>query len=546
MGTSRRLLLSIAAALLATPALAQSPAPAPAAPAGSVDRGAEVDRIFAGFTGPNTPGCAVSAVGAGETLVERAYGVADLEHSAPITAATPFEAGSVSKQFTAAAILLLVQDGKLRLTDDIRKYLPELPDYGRPITIDQLLNHTSGLRDWGELAWWQGWPRTTRAYTQADILDLIVRQRGLNYLPGAEYSYTNSGYNLLTEIVRRVSGQSLADFTAARIFKPLGMSRTGWRVDFRAIVPGRAIAYERTPGGYRQQMPFEDGYGNGGLITTVGDLQIWAEAMQSQKLGAFLSTQIQRRASLSDGTRLTYARGLMVQTWAGVDEISHAGATAGYRAWLAWYPKQKLSVAVLCNADDAAALPMGRAVAALFLPPPAAEPPPAPLSDLASRAGLYVNESSGRPMLLVADGAGLRVAGGARLAGLTADTAASGPDRLVFQGRDAFMDETLEGNRYLFRRTPLWMPGHAALTSFLGRYYSEEIGVTWRVERDAAGLLLRLEDRPQTTIRMSPIYQDAFNLNGFLARFRRDAQGRIVAMSLGSNRVRDLRLRKIG
>lgn len=540
MGKSSRILLTLAALLAATPALAQAPAPA-----GAVDRGPEVDRIFAAFSGPASPGCAVSAVSAGETLVERGYGVVDLEHPAPITAATPFEAGSVSKQFTAAAILLLVQEGKLRLTDDVRRYLPELPDYGRPITVDQLLSHTSGLRDWGELAWWQGWPRTTRAYTQADIVDLIARQRGLNYLPGAEYSYTNSGYNLLTEIVQRVSGQSLADFTAARIFRPLGMNHTGWRVDFRAIVPGRAIAYERTPAGYRQQMPFEDGYGNGGLITTVGDLQIWAEAMQSQKLGALVATQMQRRASLNNGTRLTYARGLMVQTWAGVDEISHAGATAGYRAWLAWYPKQRLSVAVLCNADDAGALPMGRAVAALFLPPPPVEPPPAPLADLASRAGLYVNESSGRPMLLVADNAGLRVAGGSRLTSLGADTAGYGADRLVFQGRDAFMDETFEGNRYLYRRTPLWQPTSDSLTAYIGRYYSPEIGATWRVVREGGGLVLKLEDRPQTTIRMSPLYQDAFNLNGFLARFRRDAQGRIVAVSLGSNRVRDLRLRKI-
>jgi CubicO group peptidase (beta-lactamase class C family) len=545
MGISRRLLLSgLAAVALAVPGLALAQAPAVAsAPA---ERTADVDRLFSAFAAPTAPGCAVSAVRAGETLVEGGYGSADLEHAAPITARTPFEAGSVSKQFTAAAILLLVQDGKLRLTDDVRKYLPQLPDYGRVITIDQLLSHTSGLRDWGELAYWQGWPRTTRAYSQDDVVDLISRQRSLNYLPGAEYSYTNSGYNLLAEVVRKVSGQSLATFTAARIFNPLGMTQTLWREDFRAIVPGRAIAYERTMRGYRQLMPFEDGYGNGGLITTVGDLQRWTTALQDQKLGAAFNTLMLRRAELNDGTRIPYARGVVVQTWAGTEEVSHAGATAGYRAWLAWYPKEKLSVAVLCNAGDAAALPLGRAVAALFLPPAPPSPPAEPLASMAGRAGLYVNEQSGRPMPLVEDDQGLKVAGGARLTPLSADRARYGADQMAFQGRAAFMLETFEGNRYLFRRTPLWQPSTARLGSYVGRYYSPEIGVTWRVTFEGGGLVMRLEDRPQTVIRMSPLYQDAFNLNGFLARFRRDATGEITAMSLGSNRVRDLRLKKIG
>ncbi|MCE3289627.1 MAG: hypothetical protein K0R83_1639 [Caulobacter sp.] len=535
----------IATAVLAAPTLAlgQAPAVAPAP-----DRQTQVDRLFAGYSSLESAGCAVSAAQDGKVLVERAYGSADLEHDVPITVATPFEAGSVSKQFTAAAILLLVQDGKVKLTDDVRKHLPELPDYGRPITIDQLLSHTSGLRDWGDLAFWQGWPRTTRAFTQDDVVDLIRRQRSLNYLPGAEYAYTNSGYNLLTEVVRKASGQSLADFTAARIFKPLGMARTSWRNDFRRIVKGRAIAYARTPDGWQQQMPFEEGYGNGGLITTVADLQTWNAALAAQKLGDFLTVEMRRRALLNDGTRTTYARGVVVQTWNGQEEISHSGSTGAYRAWLGYYPRQRLSVAVLCNASDANATVLGRGLALTVLPPAPPEPPGQPLMGPTSRAGLYVNERTGRPLLLVADAnaaMGLRVAGGGPLWPLTADSVRFGADELTF-GKDSLTQKTFEGDRYLYRRTPLWRPTAQQLAPFVGRYRSDEIGVTYSVSRKGAGLTLKLEDRPTVVVLMNPVYRDAFDLRGNLARFRRDANGKVITLSLGSGRVRDLRLRKIG
>src|SRR5215204_3924736 len=169
-----------------------------------------LDDAFANFTKPGSPGCAVGVAKKGEAPVFRAYGQADLEHAAAITADTIFEAGSVSKQFTAASVLTLVADGKLALTDDIRKYLPEMPSYGAPITIDHLLNHTSGLRDWGEVAALGGWPRGSRAYTNLEALKIASRQKALNYPTGSAYSYTNTGYNLAAVIVSRVSGQSFA------------------------------------------------------------------------------------------------------------------------------------------------------------------------------------------------------------------------------------------------------------------------------------------------------------------------------------------------
>src|SRR6188508_1646510 len=191
--------------------------------------------------------------------------MADLEHDVPNRPDTIFEAGSVSKQFTAAAVLLLARDGKLSLDDPVRKYVPELPDYGMPITIRQMLQHTSGLRDWGNVEDIAGWPRGTRVYTHAHVLDILGRQKHLNFTPGTRWSYSNSGYNLAAILVSRVSGDSLAEFSRKHIFEPLGMTRTSWRDDYSRIVKGRAVAYAESDGRYYADMPFENIYGNGGL-----------------------------------------------------------------------------------------------------------------------------------------------------------------------------------------------------------------------------------------------------------------------------------------
>ena len=347
---TRRTLIAIL--LLAPAAVAESP----------------LDPVFARFNHTDTPGCAVAVSRNDEMIIADAYGMADLEHDVPIRPNTIFEAGSVSKQFTATAILLLAQEGKLSLDDAARKYIPELPDYGTPLTIRHLLNHTSGLRDWGEVEAIAGWPRTTRAYTHAHVLEIIARQRALNYTPGAEYSYTNSGYNLAAMIVERVSGKPFAEFTRERIFLPLGMNSTSWRDDFRRIVKNRAIAYQQTAGGIRQLMPFEDVHGNGGLLTTVGDLLRWNGNFTTAKVGgrALLEEQVVR-PKLKDGSTSMYAAGLMILHYKGLDEVSHSGTTAGYNAWLGRYPKQGISVAVLCNSSAANGTQLGHAVADLYM-----------------------------------------------------------------------------------------------------------------------------------------------------------------------------------
>lgn len=331
------------------------------------DRPQAVDKAFAAWT-RTTPGCAVGVSENGRSVLERAYGMADLEHDAANGAGTIFEAGSVSKQFTAAAVLLLVKDGRIGLEDPVQKHVPELRDYGAPLTIRHLLTHTSGLRDWGSLAGIAGMPRGARTYTHAHVVDILSRQTALNFTPGTAWSYSNSGYNLAAVIVARISGMSFAEFSRTRLFEPLGLTHTSWRDEYARVVPGRAIAYAPAGNRYRQDMPFENVHGNGGLLTTVGDLLKWNEAFAAGPMsGAALADQQWTVTRLNDGRALHYGFGVFRGEYKGVPEVFHSGSTAGYRAFLTYYPSARLSVAVLCNAGNANATQLTRAVSDIYL-----------------------------------------------------------------------------------------------------------------------------------------------------------------------------------
>jgi CubicO group peptidase (beta-lactamase class C family) len=410
----------MAALLLAVVMTDQSQAP----PASSSAGQAGVDALFARWTAA-TPGCAVGVGVKGRPVLERAYGMADLERGVPNSPDTIFEAGSVSKQFTAAAILLLARDGKLSIDDPVRKYVPELPDYGVPLTIRHMLTHTSGLRDWGSVEAIAGWPRGTRAYAHAHVLEIVSRQKALNFPPGTSWSYSNTGYNLSAVIVSRVSGQSFADFTRDRIFKPLGMTRTSWRDDYTRVVKQRAIAYAPQGDGYHEDMPFENVHGNGGLLTTVGDLLQWNENFVMPVVGdaAFLAEQ-QTPGRFTDGRAHDYAFGLFVGNYRGVREVSHSGSTAGYRAFLTRYPAQHVSIAVLCNAGNANPTQYAHAVADAYLgseltaaPARAAgqgtAAPPAPFrpaaADISAYQGRYMSDEAETTLTIAADGGDLVV-----------------------------------------------------------------------------------------------------------------------------------------
>jgi len=272
---------AVATPALLLPALALAPFAAPrpvhAQQPTTAQLVAITDKVFAPWNSTHTPGCGVGIARGGVTLLERGYGMANLTGGRPIMPSTILESGSVAKQFTTTAVMLPVADGKLKLDDDARQYLPELRSYGRMITVRHLLTHTTGLREWSNLVAWQGWPRGTRVHTQSDVFKIITDQQALNYPVGDHYSYTNSGFLLARTLVERVSGMDFETFTTTRIFKPLGLTNTSWRGDHTRVVAGLAQAYRRAPDGWHIDMPNDNVIAAGGLWTTIGDWLKWNE-----------------------------------------------------------------------------------------------------------------------------------------------------------------------------------------------------------------------------------------------------------------------------
>jgi CubicO group peptidase (beta-lactamase class C family) len=511
-----------------------------------------VDSAFSQFATQSSPGCAIGVARNGQTVLSRAYGMADLEHDVPNTPETVFEAGSVSKQFTAAAIVLLARQGKLSLEDDVRKWMPELPDYAHTITLRHLLNHTSGLRDWGSVVQLAGWPRGTRIHTHAHALDVISRQRSLNFTPGDEYLYSNTGYNLLAMIVERASGTSFSEFSRRELFEPLGMTSTQWRDDFTRVVKGRAQAYTWSEDAWHQQMPFENIFGNGGLLTTVGDLLRWNQALDAHTIPALDTLETQ--GVLNNGRRIDYALGLTVAPYRGTREVSHSGATAGYRAYLARYPEHGLSVALLCNAGTANPMGAFRAVDAYLgdrlhdetPAPPVAVPVEA--AELERRVGFYRNRRTGAPLrMLTADGK-LRTGGGTELipVGPGAFRFGASPTRVEFvEGRPMLARVVYpDADTVMFEPVAPADTTPANLASYAGEYHSEEAEATYTAVVEGGRLVLRM--RPDTSIPLNPVYADAFSgPGGSLMRFVRGADGRVEAFTITVERVRGLRFDRV-
>lgn len=532
------LLLGLSAMLGGTPAYAQ-------------DKLAEVDKIF-NWVAPGTPGCSVAAAQHGKPLVDRAYGLADLERDVPITTDSVFDAASIVKQFVAAATLVLAEEGRLSLTDDVRKHVPELPDYGHTITLDHLLTHTSGIRDWDGLM--------PLSNGKADALTLTLRQRGLNFAPGEEWSYSNSGYVLLKEIVARVSGMSFAEFARTRLFEPVGMKATQYVDDMRDVVKNRALAYDKAGSRWKLDMHLGNDRGGGGaLLSTAADLIRWNEALSDATLGAAVSRKLQEPATLSNGRKLGYARGLYLDVNRAGSVIWHSGGSAGYRSALARFPESGLSVAVMCNSGEGAdsRVAFVRRIFDIFVPASATvntEPAPstAPLErlDVKSKTGLFFNERTGQPLRVGADNGRLRVQGGPPLDAVAPDRFRNPRGTLGFMSNDefeirflspdAFELQSMEGSITRYRRAQPYAPTEAELKAFAGRYESGEIGGFFDLEAGAGGLIGRANDAAGPGLPLRPVDRDTFQIANVYIRFRRDARGKVVALDYSNPVVRNI------
>ena len=543
--------------LAAMPAEARQGAAAPAAAqAGPANAGPAIDKIFERWDRATTPGCAVGVSQGGQVMHAKAYGMANLEYGIRNWPTTVFESGSVAKQFTAAAITLLALDGKLSIDDPVRKYVPELPDFGTPVLIRHFLNHTSGLRSQWPMLTLAGRPPGRAVHTVPEILELVSHYRELNFKPGEEYLYNNTAFTLLGVVVERVSGKSLNDFTQERLFGPLGMTRTRWRDDFTAVVPNRATAYRMMPDGtFRTNMPFTNVVGNGGLLTTVGDLLLWNENLDHPRVGGpELPARLQTRGRLNDGFENDYAQGLTVTHYRGVREVSHGGSTAGYQTFLARFPDQALSVAVLCNTTGTNPARYAHEIADVMLSGtlktlPSVRAVDVPPDALERMAGVY-RETATDAVLRLAWDAKARVlrAGGQILVPTgpgemyTQDgsrkfsTERGWPETVVLGG----LVETAE--RAKPRRWDLqrpFTPASAQLQEFAGDYVSEELDVTYTFYVEDGRLKLRF--RPAQRMTLEPVFKDAFEADGDTVRFTRSPAGAIDGLRIYSGRARHVR-----
>jgi len=331
------------------------------------DFDAEVDKLFAAWNKTDSPGCAVAVVKDGQIVHKKGYGTANLELGVPITPESVFYIGSVSKQFVAMCIALLADKGKLSLDDDIRKYMPEMPDYGTSITIRHLIHHTGGIRDYLELENIAGIPFGT--YHEQSALNLITRQKELNFKPGEENSYSNSGYFLLGVIVKRASGKSLREFANENIFKPLGMENSRFHDDYMKLIKNRAAGYyERGEGEYSNFISTFDCVGSGGLFTSVEDLFLWDQNFCHHKVGGEeVMETMHTQGVLNNGKKLDYAFGLQMSEYRGLKIVEHGGSLVGYRAELLRFPDHRFSVIILSNISSFVPSELARQVADIYL-----------------------------------------------------------------------------------------------------------------------------------------------------------------------------------
>ncbi|MFZ0870014.1 MAG: serine hydrolase domain-containing protein [Rhodanobacter sp.] len=513
-----------------------------------------IDGIFADYNASTTPGCALALVDHGRTAYERGYGLASIEHGVAIDPhQTVFDIGSLSKQFTAASILLLEHDHKLSLDDDIRTYVPELPDYGAVVTLRQLLHHTSGISDYLELLDLDGINPEDVA-TDDDALRAIVRKKTLDFPPGSEFSYSNSGYFLLSLVVKRVSGKPLNAFAKEHIFDPLGMSATSVLGDHTRIIAHRATSYDSDePGKFRLSPSNWEQTGDGGVQSTVDDLAKWDENFYRPRVGGqWLVDELQTPGELKDGTRIAYASGVIVDHYRGLQTVSHRGVWAGFRAFVVRFPDQQVSAIALCNVGNANPEQRIFAVADLYLAG-VLKALPTRQGMTSSRAqkysGMYANLRQGKlrvfktngDHLLYLDGSGAEV----ELAYIGNNEFQSALDsRLNIR----FLSTTTGARRVevspagqgslVFSEVAPFKPTAQDIRAYEGFYTSAELKSGWTLKEEKGSLTIRGERGP--SIPLEPAFDDAFFVSNVLFRFERGEDRTVTGFTMARDRVRKL------
>jgi CubicO group peptidase (beta-lactamase class C family) len=515
----------------------------------------KVDQIFSVYDAQGSPGCVLGAIRDGAFVYRKTYGLANLELGVPLSPQSVFYMGSVSKQFTAASVVLAAEQGYLSLDDDVRKYIPELPDYGHAITLRQMIHQTSGLRDFFTLLHLSGHD-VADFNSPEDILKIVVRQKGLNNIPGDEWIYSNTNYFLLGIVVKRATKKSLAQFAAENIFHPLGMSHTLFYDDHTLVVPGRVAAYDS---GEHDTFRLDwsttyEVVGGGGLMSTVDDLLLWDRNFYANRLGkGALTKELQTPGVLNNGNTISYAMGLDLGNYRGLPIVEHNGALFGYRTDLLRFPEQKFSVICLCNVASAVPENLARKVVDLYLadkvqPGPSALEPSGTgnLPDPATFAGKYLDPLTHLMYTFTASNGNL-MAWGAVLRRISANQFYDLESNIItFESSKATMYAKLEikGETYFSgSRIQEIHPGEPALTSYTGQFRSTELDTAYGLSLEEDTLTLRSHDNPPQ--KLAPIAKDEFDA-GDLGRivFERESGRRVFGFRVFTQDARGIAFKK--
>lgn len=521
----------------------------------------KVDKLFSQWDTTISPGAALAIIKDGEIIYKRGYGMANLEHNIPITTTSVFRIGSTSKQFTAACIAILALQGKLSLDDDIRKYIPEMPEYERPISIRHLAHHTSGIRDYLTLTEIAALA-DDYFYTPEETIELVARQRKLNFLPGEEYLYSNSGYFLLGVIVQRASEKSLGEFAQEHIFKPLGMKNTHFHDDHTMIVKNRADGYSPIKKGFRINMTTLDHVGDGGLFTTVEDLYLWDQAFFNNKLGKELTDSIQTTGTLNNGKKLDYAFGLFIDEYRGLKRVSHGGSFVGFRAQMVRFPEQKFSVICLANLGTINPSRLCMQIADIYLADEFKEEEKAAekikkvkavklsKKTLEEKVGNYQDEKSGAWIVISREEDRLHMEAWGRKDELTPVSktrfqALKAPFDLSIEFLPAQIGEKEKARLFILEeeislaKAPKQEPlTPEQLEEYAGGYFNDELPVTYRLTVVNGALHFKHKNAPKEALKAMD--RDKFSVGWFHIVFTRDESDKISGFILGAGRAANM------
>lgn len=530
----------------------------------------KVDKIFSDWNTTSSPGCALAVAKDGHIVYEHGYGMANMELGIAITPQSVFDIGSVSKQITAMAILLLAQEHKLSLDDDVRKYLPEIPDYGSTITIRHMLHHTSGLRNYDDLFDIEGIPEADLT-TDRDAMELIVRQKGVNFKPGEEFLYSDTNFFLMSQIVKRITGQTLRQFAQDRIFGPLGMNSTHFHDDHTMIVPRRATGYApHSSGGFEMDMSNFEQLGDGSVMTTVEDLFKWDQNFEHPVVGGEDAIrQLTTPGTLNNGERIPYGMGIFIDRYRGLNWWHHSGEWVGYRAALSHFPDQHFSTLVLCNCvGSMEPMRMAKRVADLYLDgdfAPAEKPNSAensvavPAATLQHYTGAYWSEKNGALRRFTIQDGKLVMVG----PGMSYDMLPQGNgqfelvepdsehrDKYIFRSNKngEFELETSEGGApVVYQAVKGSAPDASHFNDYVGSYTNDELQARWNLVVEN-GKLIRQQWMAEDQ-QLDASFPDGFiadlSEGEFLMHFVRDRNGRVIGFDVATDMVRPMRFRKI-